>query len=65
MVFGPGGRGVGLYWAYIQRFDSIMAWCVIFSVHGAGPIAEGKLLISPFLRWSLDYDIKYWVFNQF
>ncbi len=34
------------------------------SVHSADPIAEVKLLVSPFLRWSLDYEIKYWVFKQ-
>jgi hypothetical protein len=38
------------YRAYIQRRDSIMAWGVILSVHGADPIAEAKLWISPFLR---------------
>ncbi len=40
--------------AYIQRRDCIFTWSVILSVHGADPIAEVKLLISPFLRWSLD-----------
>jgi hypothetical protein len=42
------------YWAYIQRRDCILAWSVILSVHGADPIAEVKVLISAFLRWSLD-----------
>jgi hypothetical protein len=36
--------------ADIQRRDCILAWSVILSVHGADPIAEVKLLISPFLR---------------
>jgi hypothetical protein len=36
--------------AYIQRRDSTLTWSVILSVHGADPIAEVKLLISPFLR---------------
>jgi hypothetical protein len=53
------------FWAYIQRQNSILAWIVILSVHGADPIAEVKLLISPFLRLSLDYEINYWVFEQF
>jgi hypothetical protein len=35
---------------YIQRRDSMMTWSVILSVHGADPLAEVKLLISPFLR---------------
>jgi hypothetical protein len=35
-------------WAFIQRQDSILAWSVILSVHDADPIAEVKLLISPF-----------------
>jgi hypothetical protein len=52
------------YRTYIQRRDSIMARSVIFSVHVADPIAEVKLLISPFLRWSLDYEINYWDFKQ-
>jgi hypothetical protein len=34
--------------AYIQRRDSILAWIVILSVYGADPIAEVKLLVSPF-----------------
>ncbi len=43
------------FWADIQRQDCILAWSVILSVHGADTIAEVKLLlISPFLRWSLD-----------
>jgi hypothetical protein len=29
-------------WAYIQRWDSIVAWSVTLSVHGADPIAEVK-----------------------
>jgi hypothetical protein len=37
----------------IHRRDCILTWSVILSVHGADPIAEVKLLISPFLRWSL------------
>ncbi len=41
-------------WAAIQRRGSILAWIVTLSVYGAGTIAEVKLLISPFLRWSLD-----------
>ncbi len=44
----------GQYWADIQRRDSILTWIVIFSVYGADTIAEVKLLISPFLLWSLD-----------
>jgi hypothetical protein len=36
--------------AYFLRRDSVMAWSVILSVLGADPIAEVKLLISPFLR---------------
>ncbi len=40
--------------ADIQRHGSIFAWIVILSVYGADPIAEIKLLISPFLRWTLD-----------
>jgi hypothetical protein len=31
-----------------------LAWIVILSVHGADTIAEVKLMISPFLRRSLD-----------
>jgi hypothetical protein len=42
------------FWAAIQRRGSILAWIVILSVYGADIIAEVKLLISPFLRWSLD-----------
>jgi hypothetical protein len=41
-------------WAYIQRRGLILAWIVILSVYGADTIEEVKLLISPFLRWSLD-----------
>ncbi len=37
--------------------------CNFVCSHGADPIAEVKLLISPFLRWSLDYEIKPWVFE--
>ncbi len=33
---------------------SILAWIVILSVYGADAIAEVKLLISPYLCWSLD-----------
>ncbi len=44
---------LGLY--SIQRRDPIMTWSVILSVYGADPIAEVKLLISPFRRLSLDY----------
>ncbi len=40
--------------ADIQGHGSILAWIVILSVYGADTIAEVKLLISPFLRWSLD-----------
>jgi hypothetical protein len=41
--------------ADIQRRGSILAWIVILSVYaGEAPLAEVKLLISPFLRWSLD-----------
>ncbi len=36
--------------ADIQRRGSILIWIVILSVYGADTIAEGKLLISPFLR---------------
>ncbi len=36
--------------AYIQRRDSIIAWSVILSAHGANPNVEVMLLISPFLR---------------
>ncbi len=35
--------------------DSPLAWSVILSVHGADTIAEVKLLLSPFLRWSLGF----------
>jgi hypothetical protein len=31
-------------------FRDGMAWSVVLSVHGADPIAEAKLWISPFLR---------------
>ncbi len=41
-------------WADIQRRGSILVWIVILSVYGADTIAEVKLLISPFLRWSID-----------
>jgi hypothetical protein len=41
-------------WAAIQRRGSILAWIVILSVYGADTIAEAKLLISHFLRLSLD-----------
>ncbi len=40
--------------ADIQRRCSILAWIVILSVYGVDTIAETKLLISPFLRWTLD-----------
>jgi hypothetical protein len=32
------------------EMESIMAWSVILSVHGADPMAAVKLLKSPFLR---------------
>jgi hypothetical protein len=38
-----------------------MAWSIILAVHGADPIAEVKLLISPFYA---DYEINYWFFKQ-
>ncbi len=41
-------------WAAFQRRGSILAWIVILSDYGADTIAEVKLLITPFLRWSLD-----------
>jgi len=40
--------------AYIQRRGSISAWIVILSVYAADKIAEVRLLISPFLLWSLN-----------
>jgi hypothetical protein len=36
--------------ADIWRRDCILVWSEILSVHGADPIVEVKLLISPFLR---------------
>jgi hypothetical protein len=36
--------------ADIWRWDCILAWSIILSVHGADPIVEVKLLISLFLR---------------
>ncbi len=50
MGWGGGGGGT---WSDIQRQSSILTWIVILSVYGADTIAEVKLLISPFLRWSL------------
>ncbi len=45
--------------AAIQRRGSISAWTVILSM------AQTQLqLISPFLPWSLDYEINYWVIKQ-
>ncbi len=63
------GERVG-YWADIQRQGSILAWIVILSVYGADTIAEVKLLISPFLRWSLDFwrlsdELTWWLQWQF
>jgi hypothetical protein len=48
--------------AYIQRRDCIIivAWSVILSFHGGDPIAEVKMMISPFLRGSLN-EVNYWV----
>jgi hypothetical protein len=41
-------KNTTLFWAYIQRQGSILAWIPILSVYGADKIAEVKLLISPF-----------------
>jgi hypothetical protein len=35
---------------FYSETGSILTWSVSLSVYGADPIAEGKLLISPFLR---------------
>ena len=52
--------------AYIQKRGSILAWIVILSVYGADTIAEARLLISPFLRWSLDlYNQLFGFYNVF
>ncbi len=45
--------------ADIQRRGSILTLIVILSVYGADTIAEVKLLISPFLHWSLDLWIQF------
>jgi hypothetical protein len=60
-------NNVSLLRAYIQSRDSIYGVERNFSVsvYGADPIAEVKLLVSPFLRWPLDYEINYWVFKKF
>jgi hypothetical protein len=39
-----------LYRAAIQRRGYILTWIIILFVYSADTIAEGKLLISPFLR---------------
>ena len=46
----------------IQRRGSILVWIVILSIYGTDTIAEVELLISLFLRWSLDLRNHYWGF---
>jgi hypothetical protein len=47
-----------MYWAYIQRRGSILAWIIFLSVYGADTIA-----IDP--ADLLTYEFNYWGFKQF